>query len=378
MHRPARPDAAMNGPEPQVSIVVPTYGEADNLQPLTELISETLAAAGLSWELIIANDESGDATVEVCGRLEGEYPVRLLNRTANRGLSYAVIDGAELARGKVIVVMDADMSHPPAAIVEMVRLLEGDEADMVMGSRNVAGGRTDESWSLFRHLNTFVATSLARPLVAVRDPMSGFFALRREDWPASERLDPIGYKIALDIMVRARFARARIREIPIYFADRRIGESKLTAREQLKYLRHLHRLYRFRWPRLAEFMLFALIGTSGVIIDVGVYLPLVAIGVHHEIARAISYWPATVWNGMLNRNLTFRKRPRRPVVRQMIFYSVVASIGFLVNWGCYALLTRNVDFFAQYKVLALIVGILAGMMFTFSGAHKLVFSSRAR
>ena len=371
-----QPDADMNQGQPQVSIVVPTYGEANNLRPLTELIAEELAKAGLSWELIIANDESGDATGEVCADLDRQYPIRLLNRTANRGLSYAVIDGAELAGGQVIVVMDADMSHPPSAIAEMVRLLEAGEADMVMGSRNVAGGKTDESWSLFRHLNTFVATTLARPLVVVRDPMSGFFALRRADWPARDRLDPIGYKIALDIMVRARFSRTRVREIPIYFADRKIGESKLTMREQLKYLRHLYRLYRFRWPRPVEFMMFALVGLSGVIVDVGVYLPLVGLGLHHEIARAISYWPATLSNGLLNRAFTFGDRPRGAIGVQLFQYSIVASLGFLVNWGCYALLTRNVDFFAEYKVLALIAGILAGMMFTFSGAHKLVFRKR--
>ena len=368
----------MNEQQPQLSIVAPTYGEADNLRPLTELISASLAEAGLSWELIIANDESGDATADECKRLEGEHPIRLLNRTANRGLSYAVIDGVELARGQMIVVMDADMSHPPAAIAEMVRLLESGEADMVMGSRNVAGGKTDEAWSLFRHLNTFVATLLARPLTAVRDPMSGFFALRREDWPGREKLDPIGYKIALDIMVRSRFKRERIREVPIYFADRRIGESKLTVREQLKYLLHLYRLYRFRWPRLVEFMLFAMVGVTGTLVDIGVYLPLVALGLHHEIARAISYWPATVWNGMCNRAITFGDRPRRSAGMQMVQYSIVASIGFVLNWGCYALLTRNIDFFAEYKILALLVGILVGMMFTFSGAHKLVFKERAQ
>ena len=363
----------MSDKQPQVSIVVPAYGEAENLQPLAELVSATLAGDGLSWELIIANDESGDATAAVCRRLELEYPLRLLNRTEDRGLSQAVIDGVGLAGGRVVVVMDADLSHPPAAITEMVRLLEGGEADMVIGSRNVAGGSTDESWSLFRRLNTLVATALARPLAAVRDPMSGFFALRRADWPERGQLDPIGYKIALEVMVRSGFRKDRIREVPIHFADRRIGESKLSVREQIRYLRHLHRLYRFRWPRPVEFMLFAMIGASGMIVDIGVYLLLVALGLHHELARAISFWPATISNGMLNRALTFKRRPRRSVFVQMIQYSVVASAGFAVNWGCYVLLTRNVDLFAEYKILALLAGILAGMVFTFSGAHKLVF-----
>ncbi len=203
--------------------------------------------------------------------------------------------------------------------------------------------------------------------------MSGFFALRRADWPPRERLDPIGYKIGLDVMVRARFARSRIREIPIYFADREIGESKLTVREQLNYLRHLHRLYRFRWPRTVEFAFFAAVGASGVVVDIAVYLALVAFGLHHEIARAISFWPATLSNWLLNRVLTFRYRLRRPRLVQAVQYSAITVIGFLINWGCYSWLTRTFDFFDEYKVLALIVGVLAGLLFNFSGASKLAF-----
>lgn len=330
--------------------------------------------ANLSWELIIANDESGDSTEQVCSQLTETYPIRLLNRTSNRGLSLAVIDGVKLASGEIIVVMDADMSHPPAAVNEMVKLLDSSQVDMVVGSRNVVGSGTDETWSLFRHLNTFIATLLAKPLTSIRDPMSGFFALRTCDWP-SGKLDPIGYKIGLDVLVRARLGRDRVREIPIFFTDRKIGESKLSLKEQLNYMHHLSRLYRFRFPSLVEILLFCLVGASGMLVDIAGYLILVTNGVNHEIARAVSFWPATLNNWFLNRKFTFRDAKNTASVPQAIRYSLVTLVGFAVNWGVFTLLVRNSELFNEYKIVALIIGVICGLVVNFIGAKVFAFAS---
>ena len=136
-----------------------------------------LEGSGLSWEIIIANDESGDNTAEVCEELARDWPVRLLNRTEDRGLALAVIDGARLALGDHVVVMDGDLSHPADLVPQMIKELSSGQARMVIGSRNVASASTDDKWPIMRRIGTFCATSLARPIAHVNDPMSGFLRL---------------------------------------------------------------------------------------------------------------------------------------------------------------------------------------------------------
>jgi dolichol-phosphate mannosyltransferase len=229
--------------DPAVSVVVPTFREASNLRPLTERLFAATRAAGLEAELIFADDDSGDGSVELVGELAGQYPVRIIVRTGPRGLAPAVLEGFEHARGQVLVVMDADLQHPPEKVPELVECITTGRADFAMGSR-FAGGRVDQDWSLFRRLNSKVATLLARPLTRIRDPMSGFFALHRDTWRHAAKLDPVGYKIGLELLVKARCKRAV--EVPITFATRHAGQSKLSFAEQLRYLRHLLRLYRFK------------------------------------------------------------------------------------------------------------------------------------
>ncbi|MBX3389873.1 MAG: polyprenol monophosphomannose synthase [Phycisphaeraceae bacterium] len=223
---------------PRVSVVVPTFREASNIQELVERIE----CAVPDSEVIIVDDNSNDGTDEAVRNLARDN-VRLHVRTTERGLSSAVIAGCHLARGTHIVVMDADLSHPPESIPAMITELERG-ADFVIGSRYIAGGSTDAAWTLFRRINSLFATLLARPLTKLSDPMSGFFAMRSEDFRASRDLNPIGYKIALEMLVKGPF---RVhREVPIHFADRKRGESKLSLKEQIRYVRHLARLYRFK------------------------------------------------------------------------------------------------------------------------------------
>ena len=140
--------------------------------------------------------------------------------------------------------MDADLSHPPSAIPSMVERLQRGESDFVLGSRYIEGGSIHDDWSFFRQLNSIIPSLLARPLCPLKDPMSGFFAIRRAEMPEASRLSPIGYKIALEIFVKGDFGKAS--EVPIHFADRQHGESKLSLKEQLNFLRHLARLYAYK------------------------------------------------------------------------------------------------------------------------------------
>lgn len=188
------------------------------------------------------DDDSRDGTAE-WARDSAPPWLRLVVRTGERGLAPAVVEGIGLARHPWIVVMDADLSHPPEKIPEMLEALADNE--LVIGSRNVRGASTDEDWHWLRGVNSWVATLLARPLTTARDPMAGFLAFRKSLVDGGGELEPIGFKIGLEIMVKCRVV--RLKEVPIHFSDRDAGESKLNLNEQWRYLRHLLRLYRYRF-----------------------------------------------------------------------------------------------------------------------------------
>jgi dolichol-phosphate mannosyltransferase len=250
----------MTSAGPAVSIIVPTYREAENLPLLAGRVFRALAEAGLRGELIIVDDDSRDGTEAAVRELEQAHDIRLIVRRGERGLSSAVLRGFAEARYDLLLCMDADLSHPPEAVPRLVEAVAPGGADFCIGSRYTPGGTTKEDWGLLRRINSRVATLLARPLTPVRDPMAGFFCLRRETLREAESagVNPIGYKIGLELLIKARCR--RVVEVPIEFSDRLHGRSKLTLRQQAEYLRHLLRLYRFRWPVTSALTLAVLAG----------------------------------------------------------------------------------------------------------------------
>jgi dolichol-phosphate mannosyltransferase len=238
---------------PSVSIIVPTYKEAENLPVLIPQVAAAMSSrsgGGWLWELIVVDDNSPDATKHVLDQLSARYPqMRYLIRTKERGLSSAVLAGLQMAVHQYVVVMDADLSHPAESAPSLVEPLLRDEADFVIGSRYVDGGKT-EDWSRLRRLNSWGATMLAKPLVGtVKDPMAGFFSLRREMLKRADPMNPIGYKIGLELISKMKIAPGRVAEVPIIFRNRMHGESKLTLKEQFHYLEHLSRLYDYAFPK---------------------------------------------------------------------------------------------------------------------------------
>ncbi|HSW45097.1 MAG TPA: polyprenol monophosphomannose synthase [Phycisphaerae bacterium] len=196
----------------------------------------------LSYEVLIVDDRSDDDPGSAVREAGGDCPVQLIVRDGPRDLSLAVLDGLRRARGDTLLVMDADLSHPPERIPDLLASLREPPTDFVLGSRFVPGGRT-EDWGGHRRLNSRVATLLCRPLAGrIRDPMAGFFALRRETFERATKLDPIGYKIGLELICRCPCR--HVVEVPIVFHNRMAGVSKLDFRQQRLYLTHLARLYR--------------------------------------------------------------------------------------------------------------------------------------
>jgi len=196
-----------------LSIIVPTYHEAANVPELIARIERVRQSSSFDMEVLLMDDDSRDGIVEVVAAL-GKPWVRVVVRTANRGLSPAVLDGFHESRGDTLLVMDADMSHPPEKIPEMVAALDAGH-DFVIGSRYVMGGSTNDQWGILRWINSQMATVLALPLTTVRDPMSGFFALHRQTFDRADTLNPIGYKIALELLVKCHCR--NVCEVPIHF-----------------------------------------------------------------------------------------------------------------------------------------------------------------
>ncbi len=225
-----------------ISVILPTFNEAENLPIIVPAILEQLQKASIEAEVIVVDDNSPDQTAEVAKSLADYYSVRVLCRRDKRGLASAVLDGFRLSKAEVCLVMDADGSHPVERLPDMVRPILENRADITVGSRAIAGGSI-EQWTWLRRLVSKGAGMMARGLTPMTDPTSGFMAIRR-DFLANLKLDPIGWKIVLEIVVKA--SPCRLIEVPIVFRDRRHGQSKFNFGPQRDYFLHLLRLYAFK------------------------------------------------------------------------------------------------------------------------------------
>ena len=353
-----------------VSIIVPTYREAANIPALAARIDAAMSGAGTEWELLLVDDDSDDGSDRVVAELAERLPVRMeVRRQRPRDLSLSVLLGFRLARFDRLVVLDADLSHPPERIADLLAAL-GSEREIVIGSRYGEGGILGPGWGAWRLLNSLVATALARPLVGCSDPMSGFFALRRGAVTDPAALQPVGYKIGLELMVREGLA---VKEVPIGFADRMAGSSKMNWRQQVNFLRHLARLYEHRFGGLMRALCFGLVGASGLVIDIASYLLLQWLGLEHRMARFVAFWPAVSWNWLMNRTVTFRGRPRQPRMKQWAKFTASSLIGLGANVGTYAALTTWVGAFDRHRILALLAGVGLGGILNFLVATVYVY-----
>lgn len=226
----------------KLTVVVPAYNETPNIRPLTERLFKATRTASLDVELIIADDESvgseGTKAEGTALKAEG-YDIRICarRRSEGRGLSSAVLLGFAQARHPVVLCMDADLQHEPESVPDVARPVLTGSADFAVGSRHVGGGGLGFEWSLIRRVLSAGATLLAMPLTRCADPMSGFFCLTKETLARGEGVNPVGFKIGLELMVRCGCR--RVVDVPIIFRERVEGESKLSGAQQVEYLRQV-------------------------------------------------------------------------------------------------------------------------------------------
>jgi dolichol-phosphate mannosyltransferase len=347
----------------KISIIVPSYNERDNVRPLLTRIAAALA--GYDYEVIIVDDNSKDGTIDIVNSLTGEFPVRLLVRTQQRGLSTAVIHGLRHASGSIIGVMDADLQHPPEKLPDLVKAIESG-ADMAFGSRYVPGGGVPQ-WSALRRVISRGASLIAHLLLPaarrVKDPMSGFFMFRR-DRVDPDALKPIGYKIALEILLLGRFE--NVVEVPFIFEDRSAGASKLKASTQIEYLRHILSLM-VRTGEMGFFVKFIGVGLIGTGVNLGVYTLLSRLtglsGSLDWVAVLIGIEVSIITNFILNDTVTFRtRRAGKSFIGRLLRFNFISLAGAGIQTGIFLLFTRA---FGVFDILADFIGIVIAFLWNY-------------
>lgn len=345
-----------------LSVIIPTYNERDNIQPLVERIHHTLS--GRDYEVVFIDDDSRDGTAETIHALETGFPVRVVVRKDKKGLASAVVDGIGYAEGELLAVMDADQQHPPEVLPALLKAIE-DGADIAVASRYVKGGGSlglgfiRKLASRGAGLIAHIALPEIRP---VHDPMSGFFALRRQVVDGVE-LKPTGYKILLEILVRGHYQ--NLVEVPYVFALREKGTSKLNFRQQLDYLKHVYRLMQRR-REFARFGKFCLVGGSGVLVNMGLLWALTELaGLYYLVSSAIGIETSIITNFTLNEFFTFADRRSaggKGFFKRLVKFNMVSLAALALNMGVLWFLTSVVGL---YYLISNLFGIAAAVMWNY-------------
>ncbi len=344
-----------------ISLVVPAYNERLNIDALVERAGRALHACGSEYELIIVDDNSPDDTAGAVRRLQADRPwLKLLVRETEKDLSTAVAAGWNVAAGDVLGCMDADLQHPPELLPVMYGRLQKTHADIVVGSRHVAGGGVSD-WSFHRRFISWSATLMATfflpgTLGHVNDPMSGFFLLRRAVLE-NAGLRPLGYKILLEVLARGNYT--RVAEVPFIFDERSHGSSKMDAAVTKKYLRHLLRIS-VDTGEAWRMLKFAMVGLAGVVVNYVVdQWTADRLGWSLLKANFAGIGAAIVGNFIGNELFTFRDaRQADPglarVARRFLLFLTFSAAGAAINMGLAWFLVRLAGW-------PQVIGVLAGI-----------------
>ena len=354
-----------------ISIILPTYNEAENLYLIIPKIFNILNKSKIYAELIVVDDNSPDGTAEVAKKFLNKYPVKVFIRKNERGLGTAILKGLEVAKGEICLLMDADLSHPVEAISDMVKPIIENKADMTLASRYIKDGEF-EGVSFIRRIISKIAGLFARGLTNVTDPTSGFMGIKKS-LLKRVNLKAASWKLPLEIIVKCN---PLIKEVPIVFVNRHKGKSKFGLRASFRYLQHLLGLYCYRFPAIFEFIKFCIVGLIGLIIDTAVLVSAVELfSLDPRIAAIFAFMVAVTVNYFLNRFWTFK------IGKFTIFrcsYPAFVSIR-LLGLGIRIVTMDILMVFAgmgkgYLYLLASIIGIFVATIFNFIGSKYFAFS----
>jgi dolichol-phosphate mannosyltransferase len=326
----------------EVSLVIPTYNERENIGSLLQQAYAVLKETGCSFEVIVVDDDSPDGTWQVVQEMQSAYAnLRVLRRLHERGLARAVLRGWQEAQGEILAVMDGDLQHPPETLALLIEALEKQGGDIAVASRHVRGGGVSK-WNIFRRGISWGATLAASwmlpgTLTTVRDPMSGYFAIHRSVIEGCT-LKPEGYKILLEVLARGHYQ--AVIEVPYTFIERQQGRSKLGLRQYREFITHLLCLS-WETEELQRFVKYCLVGATGVLVHMGILALLVRAGMAYLQAGAVAVETAIGTNFLLNEFWSFADRARRhsgiiPCVLRFLRFNLFcaggASIALLTFW----------------------------------------------
>ena len=380
-----------NKKTPQISIIIPTYNESQNILNVLKSIGDIIPKNILT-QAIVVDDNSPDGTGKIVEdylknvkKIAG-YTIDIIHRTTKNGLSSAILSGIQRATADTIVVMDSDFSHPPQIILKMIETLKQYQCDIVIASRYITGGKIN-GWNKKRKFLSKAATMIAKKGLGVKtnDPMSGFFAFRKGILKGIN-FDAIGFKILLEILVKKR--ELNIREIPYTFQNRKFGSSKLDFSTILDYFKSVWKLYRSKKSEennekrssvkfLSKAGRFYTVGAIGFAINYFIslmfsgglteiwYLHANILGI---IASMTSNFVLNKWWTFGDRNFSFKK-----TISQYSKFIMFSSFGALIQLGVVFSLVDNYDWI---YTTALGIGVLTGAFSNFVLNKKWTFKEK--
>ena len=362
-----------------LSLVIPTYNEGKNISRLIAIVSNLLdQVIPDGYELIVVDDDSPDRTWEIAEALQSEYPqLQVIRRQQEKGLSTAVIRGWQKAKGEILGVIDGDLQHPPETLLQLLEAMN-QGADLAVASRHVDEGGVSD-WSIIRRFLSRGAQLLGLVILPgvlgrVSDPMSGFFLIRRRAI-AERYLNPLGYKILIEVIARGQIG--NVQEVGYVFQERHAGESKVSWRHYTDYIFHLLRLRlslgmlgslsrRFSFP-LGRFLRFGLVGSSGVFVDMAVLYLLhdpstLAWGLTRSkiLAAEVAIINNFLWNDAWTfGDMSRQQRGWRRRLRRFLKFNLVCLMGLILN-----VLILNL-LFNVFKINYLLANLIAIALVTF-------------
>ena len=357
----------------KLAIVLPTLNERGNIAPLIERLEAVLGAAG--WEAIVVDDDSADGTAEEARKLALSDPrIRVIHRIGRRGLASAAIEGMCATAAPFVAVMDADHQHDPALLPALLEAVDSGGADIAVASRFAPGASAEGLDGARREGQSRLANRLARRLTGtdLSDAMSGYFLLRTEQLRRqAPRLSGIGFKILLDILATAS-PRLAVHEVPLQFAARRGGQSKLDRAVAFDFLVGLYERW-FGRVVPTRYALFGTVGALGVLVHMAVLAVIfVALGEGFALAQAAAVLVAMSFNFWLNNWLTYgdqRLTGTGPLLRGWLGFCGTCAVGALANVAVASLLEAR----GIHWVLAALTGILIGSVWNYALSSRFVW-----
>ncbi|PKL69639.1 MAG: glycosyltransferase family 2 protein [Methanomicrobiales archaeon HGW-Methanomicrobiales-1] len=365
-----------------LTVIIPTFKEEANIRNIITEVDAVFKRNNLKGEILVVDDNSPDGTITIANEIKKTKPnVNSIVRLADHGLSQSVAEGFDKASSDILVVIDADLSHPPALIPAMYHEIK-EGYDVVIGSRYMDGGGI-KKWPLKRRVISLGATFLGRLLFPdVSDPVSGFFAIKKSV-VANASLKPRGYKILLEVLGKGTWEKDK--EIPFEFVDREIGSSKLKIKTIVEYAQQVIDITLFSfthhqsaaWREWKRVFKFGLVGISGIVVNMGVLWYLTDfVGFYYLIASLFAIELSIINNFIWNDLWTFKSKAGHELSsrwHRLVAFHVVSAGGLVINMGVLFLLT---SVFGVYYLLSNLVGILLGFVWNFMANRRITWQRK--